>query len=824
MTHPLLRVVCCYGAGVALGLWLGLTVVPALIVIAALLLAWVFWRKGRSVLLPLIWAVVGCLNLSVRDAILSTDDSRLVAPDHPVLATVRGRLAAPPRLAAFERDGESRFRSMAELELEDLEMEGGWRPASGRIALSAAGIAGPEFHRGRGIEVSGVLRTPKGPLAPGLFDYRRHLELRGIHHQLIADTVNEWRLIDAEFTKPPMTERFQRWARVTLARGLLPDDPATGLIQAMTLGWKTALTDEVQQPFMKSGTMHIFAISGLHVALIAGMLLTLLRLVRVPRGACGLVAIPALWFYVAATGWQSSAVRATVMMTIILGGWALRRPSNLVNSLAAAGLIILVIEPHQLFQASFQLSFAVVLALGLILPPLQERVLSRLQPDPLLPRELVPRWKRWLGEPLRWLALSAATSLVAWIGSMPLTAAYFHLFSPGTLLANLMLLPCAGAALASAVASLAFGAWWPWMSETFNHGAWFWMHVMMALSEAVANLPGSYCWVPSPWRAVLILYYGTMISLAFGFPGGAATRRFVTGAVALCAAMLLVQMFTLWNRASLTVLPLHGGMSVHIKPAQSFETVLVDCGNSNAFNAVLVPYVRAQGVNEIQGLWLTHGDTRHVGAAPLTLELLQPEELVVSPVSFRSPAYRRLLETGVPSGVALHRLAAEDQQGRLEVLYPPADLKANRADDGAMVLRVELPRCVVLLLSDLSLAGQRGLLEVASREQLRADVAVVGLPDNSEPLIPDLLEVVKPRLIIVADDERPPVRRAPEALLERLRASVPAVCSTRQTGAVRVTAWGRGWELTGPDGRAMAGNAARQEAMESRSGSPEKRD
>ena len=147
------------------------------------------------------------------------------------------------------------------------------------------------------------------------------------------------------------------------------EDEELRLLWAMTLGWKTALTDEVSEPFMRSGTMHIFAISGLHIALIAGILVAVLRAAQLPRGACGALIVPVIWFYTAATGWQSSAIRSTIMMTVIIAGWSLRRPSNLLNSLAASGFIILVWEPSQLFQASFQLSFFVVLSIALLLPP-----------------------------------------------------------------------------------------------------------------------------------------------------------------------------------------------------------------------------------------------------------------------------------------------------------------------------------------------------------------------------------------------------------------------------------------------------------------------
>src|SRR6266516_4293447 len=82
--------------------------------------------------------------------------------------------------------------------------------------------------------------------------------------------------------------------------------------------------------------MHIFAISGLHIALIAGILVSLLRVLQIPRGLCGWMVIPLIWFYTAATGWQSSAIRSTIMMSVIIAGWAIKRPSDLLNSLAAA--------------------------------------------------------------------------------------------------------------------------------------------------------------------------------------------------------------------------------------------------------------------------------------------------------------------------------------------------------------------------------------------------------------------------------------------------------------------------------------------------------
>jgi len=137
---------------------------------------------------------------------------------------------------------------------------------------------------------------------------------------------------------PPLTDRFLNWSQRTLALGLPVEDEPLRLLWAMTLGWRTALTADISEPFLRAGTMHLFAIDGLRIALISGMLVALLRVLQISRAWCGLVAIPVIWFYTAATGWESSAIRASVMMTIVIGGWALKRPGDLINSLAAAAV------------------------------------------------------------------------------------------------------------------------------------------------------------------------------------------------------------------------------------------------------------------------------------------------------------------------------------------------------------------------------------------------------------------------------------------------------------------------------------------------------
>ena len=285
------------------------------------------------------------------------------------------------------------------------------------------------------------------------------------------------------------------WSKQTLALGLPVEDEPLRLLWAMTLGWRTAFTGDISEPFLRAGTMHLFAIDGLRIALISGMLVALLRVLQVSRAWCGLIAIPAIWFYTAATGWEPSAIRASVMMTVVLGGWALKRPGDTVNSLAAAAFIILLWEPRQLFEASFQLSFFVVLVIALMLPPLNKISDRLLRHDPLLPDELLPRWRRALNAALRLFARYCALSLAAWVGSIPLSAKYFHLFSPVSTPANIVAVPLGTLALMSNLGALVCGTWLPWATELFNHAAWFFMVAMTDVSEWATKIPGAFFYV-----------------------------------------------------------------------------------------------------------------------------------------------------------------------------------------------------------------------------------------------------------------------------------------------------------------------------------------
>ena len=798
MNRPLVSVVLVYAAGLLLGQCLQPP--PALLLGTAFFLAGaaLCLERFRGILIWPLLALAGLTNFAIQTQIISPQELRKLLPDEPALVSVRGQLAETPSQRVYVRDEVEAWRTLARLEVTGLAHGTHWQPASGQIIITTPGMLPAGFFAGQEVEITGIIAQPAAPVAEGLLDYRTYLRRQGIYFSLKTDSPGDWKLISTN-TVPPVSDRFLAWSQATLARGLPEVDEPLKLLWAMTLGWRPALTSEVSAPFMQSGTMHIFAISGLHIALIAGILVAILRAVQLPRFGCGVVIIPLIWFYTAATGWQPSAIRSTIMMTVVIGGWMLKRPSDLLNSLAAAGLIILVMDPRQLFQASFQLSFFVVLSIALFMPPL-EKVRDRLlATDPLLPRKLIPPWRRWLNAMGRVVLTPMAVSFAAWLGSWPLCAYYFHLFSPVTLLANLLVVPLSSAALACNLGSLVGGDWLPWATELFNHSGWLWMKLMVAISHGVIKLPHAFFYVRGPTAADFVIYYSALLAVLSGAAFQKKWRVPTTIGVALIAGFYGWRGQESRQITTLTVLPLNGGHAVFIQDGNSANPLLVDCGDTNSVEFITQPVLHAQGINHLPRLVLTQGDLRDTGGALAVGAMFSVDEIFTSPVRFRSATYRQTLAE-IDQHPHRHQVVKRGGAiGNWQVLYPAATHHFPQADDNSLVLKGELPGATILLLSDLGRLGQEILINQTN--DLRADIVITGLPQKSQPISNGLLERIQPKLVIVADSQFPAPRRASRALQERLEQMGIPVCYTRNTGAVKIVTDKRGWKVRTMDGQ-----------------------
>jgi competence protein ComEC len=449
----------------------------------------------------------GFVLLHIEQPAGSPDPSR---PPREVTVTMEVQHVYPPAPEARQFTGLGRITAVTEL---DAELAG--RP----VYFSAIRrISVPPQRSGRYV-IRGVVE----PLAPGDgadAGFNEYLANLGIHHRLIRAQV-------VSLAAPPGAfQAFCARARIRLEsilrRGLPEKSPAASLYLAMLLGEKAVLTVDQENAFMRSGTFHIFSISGLHVGIIALALLVSGNLLRLPHRGATVAGLLVLWLYVQITGASPPAMRAFLMIAFLTVSRAFRLPGNPLAALAAAAIGTLLLDPWQLFSTGFQMSYAVVVALVTMGQPLSDRWLIAWKPYSLLPRNDW-RWHHYRVERSgRKVIASFAICWTAFLASVPSGIGYFELFTPGSLVANLIIIPLCFLIMWAGFISLIAGLAWLWpVSAAANLIAALLVAVMDWLLRHGTALPAA--WFPARYRAEW-LAPASMVFMTAVFLVGAASR------------------------------------------------------------------------------------------------------------------------------------------------------------------------------------------------------------------------------------------------------------------------------------------------------------
>jgi len=307
--------------------------------------------------------------------------------------------------------------------------------------------------------------------------------------------------------------RFER----ILEAGLSDQAALAAVYRAMMLGQKRDMSVEQQALFLHSGTMHLFAISGMNITAIALSVQILLSLLHLPRLIAAGAGLVALWLYVDITGASASAVRAFIMCALLVGSFALRRPANPLATLTASALLILLLEPMQLFGASFQMSYGIVAVLLLLGGPLTGAMLARWALFTALPKST---W-RWYHHCADWawraalgaVGIGLASALASTISGIQ----FFDLFTPGSMAVNLVVIPISTFVIGAGFLSLICGfSGLAAGSVLFNHAGILLLWFMDRLLRWATALPGVYATAQfrAPWMGPAIMAVLLAVCLA----------------------------------------------------------------------------------------------------------------------------------------------------------------------------------------------------------------------------------------------------------------------------------------------------------------------
>lgn len=771
LRRPLCGLAIAFAAGVVGGLHRAVPVPVALAAVVLLLASAILLARRAAGRVALYTAVL--LLGWARAALVAWTPSALApaaaldrSREHVEL---RGVVRGDP-VSRLARDGATRIWTFP-LAVDGIRRSGPWQMSRGTVSCTARSGAGFEY--GQRWRLAGVLTRPD----PGLADRSDVLVPSFDADRDAARLLSEghgWSWLRACFAA-------RRACASILERGVedLPD--SSGMVKALLLGYRQDLGDRLYRVFSATGTFHIIAISGMHVAVIVSILVGFLRMAGRGQPYWIFYLAPALIVYALATGASPSAVRAVVMALVFWTGSLLRRKPDGPAALAFSAIVILGVDPAQVLDLGFLFSFAAVTGLFVLYPPIMRRLGAGAGPEPWAIEE--SKWAKRRRAAWLFMMSVCAASCAAWIATAPLTAHYFNLVSPAALPGNLVVVPLSSAVLLTGILSLLTGWMAPWVSEVFNHANHVFVQIILWWVEWIDRLPAAHFYVRSPPPAVVIALYAGILALVVA---RGATRRLVAGVWGL-AVVLACGSAWLDRDAFVDVLDAGEGNAALVNVPGPAD-LLVDAGQKRQ-GQERVRQLRQRGVDRLAAVVVSHGDADHIGAASAVLDNFRVDELWCCPFAGRSPSCRALLADAARRGIRIRRLCAGDA-GVLgggvtwQVLSPAAERQPRDSDEGSLVMRVARAGDSVLFMGD---AGRETEAILASRPvEASARVLVAGRHGSADATGEDWLGRVAPEVVVLSTGAENREGHPDARTIERIRRAGATVWRTDEDGGVRI--------------------------------------
>jgi len=683
---------------------------------------------------------------------------------------------------------------------------------------------------GQRIEIVARVRSPHNFNNPGSFDYVAYLARRNIFWTASMPRNTPVKILPGRCGSRFMAGIFalRTAALDRIDRLYSGNDYADGMMQAVLIGETVRLERVWTDDFRKTGTFHALVISGIHVTVLAAVLLFLLRLLPLSELNALAVTTAAAWLYALVSGFSAPVARAAGGFTLYTLARACFRRARVMNLLAAVALVYLAWDPAQIFEASFQLSFLSVAAIGVLAAPLIESIsapyahglrgianpdldphlaarVSQFRVEVRLAAETLWLWARF---PLRWaqesLAIILRVALFAFemvvisatiqIGLALPMAEYFHRVSFTGLSANLLIVPAMNAVVPLGFAAIFTG--WHWTGSL----AGALLRFSARVAEWHANLEPAWR-VPDPPMWLLFSFAAALVACAVLIR----RKRFWWPAIGAVLGLFVLLLWQPWLRPhptgmlELTAIDVGQGDSLLVVLPRG-ETILIDGGgrlvygrqrksNLDIGEDVVSPYLWSRGIRRIDVMIATHSHQDHIGGLPALMSNFRPKELWTGanpPAELLALAHRlgiRASEKRPAGGVEL-------SGAKLEVLAPASDYFAKAVgNNDSLVLRITYGSRSFLLTGDMERPIETKLL--ASGVDLHADILKVGHHGSRTSSSQAFLDAVSPSIALISAGFENSFGHPHPDVLGRLSARHTAILRTDLDGLVTARTDGR---------------------------------
>ena len=773
---PLIYLSCAWVAGIYLGSNVALPWALIFTGLIPLPLLFLFRQHRKAIILAAVCLIALFGGALLFQASLPPQDESHLQFYNGQEVEIKGVIKADPEV----RDKTTHIR------LSDIKIwrDNRWQEVSGDALLFVPRYStdNSTYSYGDVLLVKGKLETP-----PQLdeFDYEGYLERQGIYSTMLYPTIET-----SDTGKGFKPLAWVYGLRNSLSQTLteVVPEPQASLAQGIVLGIRYNIPAEVKDNFVQTGTAHILAISGIHLAIIAGMLLSIgMWLFGKRRYIYIWLALGIIWLYALITGMHTPVVRGVIMASLFLAAELVGRQRTAITSLAFAAAIMVGFSPQILWDASFQLSFLAMAGLIFIAPPLMN-----------LERKAV---SQTIGEEGIGVALaniitdSFSVTLAATIAVWPLIAHYFGIVSLAGPLATLLALLALPAIIATGALAGLIGLVFLPLAQAIGWVAWLFISYMLLVVNGFASLPLSSLEVGPVGTTVIVVYYSALAVAIWLISQRKGLREKMSGAknwlmsAAGKSPEFASRLPKKWVIPPLLVIAVLASVAAASMPDNKLHISFLDVGEGDSIliqkgsQQVLVdggpsPQALTLGLGDKMPFWdrtielvvLTHPHTDHLTGLLEVLkrykveQVLYPDldyEMLPSLSDYESPSYEEWLDLIKEKDIKCTPAQAGQEVDLgdgviMKVLNPqtsPLTSTESDIDNNGVVLHVTTGRVSFLLTADIGWEAEFELIK--QRAALTSTVLKVAHHGSDTSTTPEFLAAANPAVAVMSVGENP---------------------------------------------------------------------
>ncbi|MFC1558381.1 DNA internalization-related competence protein ComEC/Rec2 [candidate division KSB1 bacterium] len=669
------------------------------------------------------------------------------------------------------------------VEVNQISINGAQKSAAGKILVNYFS-KDSSYRYGQNVSVYGRLLEPRGARNPGEFNYKGYLRNKGVYGIINVSSADN--ISFGDYSSDSINFVMQIVERLKYGFSSKIKENFSGqereLLRGLLLGEREGLDPAVKDEFSRSGILHILAVSGLHVGFIIFLLGLVIGLFRIPNFIKYGLIVSGIILYVLLTGARPPVMRASVLAGIVLIGFLMERRVDTVNSVGAAGLLLLLFRPDDLFSASFQLSFTAVFGIIFITYISREFIDSRLKGLPRSYRRVFFR---------RYIVIPLLVSLGIVIFISPVSGYYFGRISPIAIPANLIVIPLTFCIVGLGFFILTFGNILAFACEPFAAVLHYSLKLLIGVAHYAGTLPFAYVDIS---REVVyltgILYF--LVYLCYHAIRNNKKRR-------IAIYFLVIINILIWDR-------------ILFHPAGELKVVFFDVGQGDSALLQLpddrymlidggrksfgydsglytvVPYLKRNGIKYIDKVVLSHPDADHIGGIQTVINSIPVGIVYESAAEKSTLVYSELAASLTDKQISRQTVSGGMQIGdsdyyRIYVLHPPNMFQPDAEDvnNYSLVIMVVYGDQRFLFTGDIEVYSERKIERFD--DFLRCSVLKVAHHGSRGASSEEFLQRVKPEYAVISAGEYNRYNLPHPSVIERLNNVNAEIIRTDKTGA-----------------------------------------